>query len=102
MFTHGKELYDRLENLIARYLEQIKDESQQQSKENRTLFYEEKLSQLKFAAQQNDRLFGFLNRVWVMQERDEGKTDVYDVQALHFVLWRKILPTASQESEMML
>jgi cullin 1 len=100
VFTHGKELYDRLKNLITRYLEQVKEELQQHSEENRTIFYDEKLLQLEIAAQQNDRLFGFLNRVWVMREIDEGKTDVYDVHTLHFVLWRKILSTASQESEM--
>jgi cullin 1 len=94
----GKELYERLKQLLIIHLGEIKNEAKAYSNEALLRFWTEKQDQYTVAAKQNNHLFKYLNQHWVKREIMEGKKDIYDVYRLHLVLWEEVVVAATHTS----
>jgi cullin 1 len=87
----GKELYERLKQLLETHLREIQNKAKQYSNEALLQFCKEERDQYTTAAKHNNHLFRFLNRHWVKQEIEKGNKYIYDVYTLHLVLWKELV-----------
>lgn len=84
----GENLYHWLNEYLKQHLLEVHAEMITKSDDELAPFYIEQWKSYLAAAKYNTHLFRFLERHWVLRERDEGKTDVLEILPMHLFRWR--------------
>lgn len=90
-FLLGKDLYIKLTEFLEDHLQQLSQEAERHTGRALLDFFVNEGKRYTTAARYIHHVFRFLNRHWIKRERDEGNTTVYEVYALHIILWHKVM-----------
>jgi len=84
----GRELYDKLRAYLKEQcLNRLADGKSKTGDELLT-YYTSTWSLYTFSAKVVNNLFAYLNRFWVVREREEGSKDVYEIRKMCLMVWR--------------
>ncbi|KAJ1968156.1 ubiquitin ligase (cullin) of SCF [Dispira parvispora] len=83
----GSELYAALRNYLRNRLRMLREAAAPLTGPALLAFYSKEWQQYERAATFIDHIFRYMNRYWIRRQREERRTEVYDIYTLCLVLW---------------
>jgi len=87
----GRELYEKLRVYLHEHCSSLLEEGKVKLGEDLLTYYTSTWSLFTFSARVLNNLFAYLNRFWVVREKEEGAKDVYEIKKMSLVVWRDAL-----------